>query len=62
MSEFPHLSAWIDKLLEHPGVEKGRNVPEKHTSLDWKNLSKEELDKRAASSWVTAESKNVSTK
>ncbi|KAM7197315.1 glutathione S-transferase [Naviculisporaceae sp. PSN 640] len=56
IEQFPHLSKWLYKCLEHPGVEKGRHVPERHTSLDWKNLSQEELDKRAASSWVRAES------
>ncbi|KAK3325375.1 glutathione S-transferase [Apodospora peruviana] len=56
IDEFPHLSAWLEKVLARPGVEKGRNVPEKHTSLDFKKLSKEELDKRAAESWVRTES------
>ncbi|KAK0635729.1 glutathione S-transferase [Bombardia bombarda] len=56
LDEFPHLNAWLEKLLARPGIEKGRNVPNKHTALETKNVSKEELDKQAASSWVRAES------
>jgi glutathione S-transferase len=41
-------------MLARPGVETGRHVPSKHTALEMKKLSKEELDKHAAESakWV----------
>ena len=44
----------MNKLLARPGFEKGRHVPSPHTALDYKHLSKEELDKAAATgrAWV----------
>jgi glutathione S-transferase len=41
-------------MLARPGIEKGRHVPTRHTALDQKKLSKEELDKFAKESakWV----------
>jgi len=54
LDKFPHLEKWIDTVLSRPACEKGRHVPTKHTLLDLKHLSEEELDKRAEKSrnWV----------
>lgn len=54
IDEFPHLKAWVDRILARPASEKGRHVPSKHSALEQKNLSKEELDKAAeqAKAWV----------
>jgi len=54
LDDFPHLNEWLERLLARPGIEKGRNVPSRHTAFDLKKLSKEELDKHAKESakWV----------
>jgi hypothetical protein len=54
IDEFPYLDAWIERMLKRPGVEKGRHVPSPHTALDQRNMTEEELDKKAESSraWV----------
>ncbi len=54
IGEFPALNAWLEKMLARPGVEKGRNVPSRHTAFDQKKLSAEELEKQAegARAWV----------
>jgi len=54
MDDFPHLNAWIDKILTRPGSEKGRHVPSPHKALDNRNKTEEELDAAAASTraWV----------
>jgi glutathione S-transferase len=54
LDDFPHLDKWLNKLLERPGFEKGRHVPKRHTALDNKKFTDEELDKQAESSraWV----------
>ncbi len=54
LDEFPHLEAWLNKLLARPGFERGRNVPAPHTALNQKNLSEEELNKAAEKTraWV----------
>ena len=56
LDDFPHLNAWLERVLAHPGIEKGRHNPKRHTALDMKNQSKEELDKAAkeAAKWVQA--------
>jgi len=54
LDEFPHLKAWVNKILSRPGCEKGRHVPTPHKALDnWKK-SDEEMDAAAASTraWV----------
>lgn len=53
---FPHLKAWLWKLKERPGLDKGRNVPTPHTALDHVGKSQEELDKMAEESrkWIQA--------
>jgi glutathione S-transferase len=33
IADFPALLAWSERMLARPAVEKGRRVPEKHTSL-----------------------------
>lgn len=48
MAEFPVLDQWVKRMLERPGVEKGRHVPSKHNYEDIQKLSEEELDARAA--------------
>lgn len=54
LDDFPHLNEWLERLLARPGIEKGRHVPKRHTALDQRGLSQEELDKRAkeAAKWV----------
>lgn len=54
IDEFPHLKAWLYKLLERPGFEKGRNVPVKHKAFETAKLSEEELEAMAAGprAWV----------
>jgi glutathione S-transferase len=54
LDDFPNLNTWLERMLARPGVEAGRNVPSKHTAIEMKKLSKEELDKRAAEAarWV----------
>lgn len=56
LDEFPHLNEWLERLLARPGIEKGRHVPKRHTALDQRNMSQEELDERAKESakWVQA--------
>jgi len=52
--EFPKLEGWLYRMLERPGVEKGRHIPKKHTALDQAKKSAEELDREAKSTsgWV----------
>jgi hypothetical protein len=54
LDDFPHLNEWLERLLARPGIEKGRHVPKRHTALDQRNMSKEELDEQAKESakWV----------
>ncbi|KAK1827064.1 disulfide-bond oxidoreductase YfcG [Podospora conica] len=54
IEEFPNLKAWLFRMLERPGVEKGRHVPSHHGAFD--KLSEEEKEKQAkeASKWVMA--------
>ncbi|KAK4044874.1 disulfide-bond oxidoreductase YfcG [Parachaetomium inaequale] len=54
MDGLDHLNAWLDKVLTHPGCEKGRHVPSRHTMLDNRNKTEEELDKAAQKTraWV----------
>ena len=59
LDEFPHLKSWLFKMLERPGVEKGRHVPSRHTAFDNANLTDEEKEKQAAESrkWILGEQK-----
>lgn len=54
LDEFPHLDKWLHTLLQRPGFEKGRNVPDKHTAFETAKLSSEEMDKLAEASraWI----------
>lgn len=54
IEDFPHLKAWLYKLLERPGFEKGRHVPDKHKAFEMAKLSEEELEAMAAGprAWV----------
>jgi hypothetical protein len=54
IDDFPHLNEWLERLLARPGIEKGRHNPKRHTAFDQRNMSPEELDKRAKESakWV----------
>ncbi|KAL2833596.1 glutathione S-transferase [Aspergillus pseudoustus] len=47
IDEFPFVKAWLNKLLERPGFERGRNVPKPHVHLEMNELSEQELDERA---------------
>lgn len=54
IEDLPNLKAWMERILERPGSEKGRHVPTKHTALETKNLSQEQIEKSAAEArkWV----------
>jgi glutathione S-transferase len=54
LHEFPHLNAWVDRIVARPACEKGRHVPKPHTALENRNKTQEELDKAAAETraWV----------
>lgn len=54
LDEFPHVDKWLHTLLQRPGFEKGRNVPDKHTAFEVAKLTSEEMDKRAEASraWI----------
>lgn len=56
LDEYPHVDAWVAKIVARPGSEKGRHVPKPHTSLELRHKTEEELDKSAAQSraWVQA--------
>lgn len=34
LDEFPHVEKWLKKLLERPGFEKGRHIPQHHSAFD----------------------------
>jgi glutathione S-transferase len=54
LDEFPHVDKWLHTLLERPGFERGRNVPDRHTAFDLAKLTPEEMDKKAEASrnWI----------
>ncbi|KAL2259517.1 hypothetical protein VTK26DRAFT_6785 [Humicola hyalothermophila] len=54
LDEFPHLNAWVDRIVARPGSEKGRHVPSRHTALELRNKTEEEMDAAAAQSraWI----------
>jgi glutathione S-transferase len=54
LDDFPHLNAWLDRVLARPGVERGRHVPKKHTALENRHKTEEEMDKEAEKTraWV----------
>ena len=58
------MRAWLYRLLERPGFEKGRHVPKPHTAFDHAKLSHEELDKKAEESraWVQSGMKDDAKK
>jgi len=64
LDEFPHLNAWLDRLLARPGVEKGRHVPKRHTVLDMRGKSEEELDLEAEKTraWIQESMKEEAKK
>ncbi|KAH6669164.1 glutathione S-transferase GstA [Plectosphaerella plurivora] len=64
IDEFPAVRAWLYRLLERPGFEKGRHVPKPHTAFDHAKLSHEELDKKAEESraWVQSGMKDDAKK
>ena len=47
IDEFPHLKAWEERMVQRPGVERGRHVPSPHRM---KEMSKEEMEKLAQES------------
>lgn len=53
IEEFPALKAWEEKMLQRPGVEKGRHVPTPHTIKEVLK-DKEATDRHAkqASEWI----------
>ncbi|KAL6900353.1 glutathione S-transferase [Trichoderma evansii] len=54
LDEFPHLDKWLHSLLQRPGFEKGRNVPDKHKAFEMAKLTSEEMDKlaEAGKAWI----------
>ncbi|KAK1237443.1 hypothetical protein MKX08_003068 [Trichoderma sp. CBMAI-0020] len=54
LDEFPHVDKWLHTLLQRPGFEKGRHVPDKHTAFETAKLTSEEMDKMAEASraWI----------
>lgn len=54
IDEFPHVKEWMYRLLERPGFERGRNVPNPHIYLQLNELPTEELKKmgRERSGWI----------
>jgi glutathione S-transferase len=54
IDEFPAVKAWVYRLLERPGFEKGRHVPSEHKAFQWMDKTEEELTEMAASSraWI----------
>ncbi|KAL1882690.1 hypothetical protein VTK73DRAFT_1602 [Phialemonium thermophilum] len=48
IDDFPNLKSWVDRVIERPGSEKGRHVPTRHTALEQRNKSQEELEEQAA--------------
>ncbi|KAI0159863.1 glutathione S-transferase [Hypoxylon sp. FL1284] len=44
ITEFPVLDQWVKRMLERPGVEKGRHVPTKHGYEAMQTLSREQVD------------------
>ncbi|KAI1761324.1 glutathione S-transferase [Hypoxylon sp. FL1150] len=59
MAEFPVLDQWVKRMLERPGVEKGRHVPSKHNYEGLQQLSEQEIDEKAEVSrkWIQASMK-----
>lgn len=55
IDEFPTLKAWEDRMLQRPGVEKGRHVPDPHKMKEL-SQDKEKMQKYAEESkkWVQA--------
>ncbi|KAI1425893.1 glutathione S-transferase [Xylaria sp. FL1777] len=45
--EFPTLNEWVLRILKRPGVEKGRNIPEKHPYEKVRDSTEEEFSKLA---------------
>jgi len=54
LDDFPSLKAWVVRMLERPGVQKGANVPSPHPMAKHTQMSDEEMDKMAAKTrdWV----------
>lgn len=53
LDEFPHLKAWDERMLQRPGVEKGRHVPSRHAIKDLlKDPAKMEEKAKEAREWV----------
>lgn len=53
------LDQWVKRMLERPGVEKGRHVPTKHSYEDLQKSSEETLEAAAAGprQWIQASMK-----
>jgi len=50
IDEFPALKAWVSRMLERPGVQRGANVPSAHPT----GISEEDIEKSAAKNraWI----------
>ncbi|KAL8937569.1 MAG: hypothetical protein Q9216_004366 [Gyalolechia sp. 2 TL-2023] len=54
VTQFPHLSQWVDRINDRPAVKRGLDVPDSFTTLKEKLKSKEAQEEYAkqASQWV----------
>lgn len=55
IDKFPELKAWEERMAARPGVEKGKDVPDKHTVKELLK-DKKRMEEQAASArqWVQA--------
>lgn len=53
IAEFPTLKQWFDRMLQRPGVEKGRHVPKAHSVKQVIDTSEEALKHaKETSAWI----------
>lgn len=54
IDEFPKLKAWEERMLQRPGVEKGRHVPSPHRRMKELLKDKEAAERQAkeATEWI----------
>ncbi|PVH92577.1 glutathione S-transferase [Periconia macrospinosa] len=63
IDEFPALKQWEERMTARPGVQKGRDVPEKHTSKEsFKDPAQAEKRAAEARQWIVAGMKEDAAK
>lgn len=56
IDEFPHLKDWEERMLERPGVEKGRHVPSPHRMKEMlKDKAATERHASESAAWIQRE-------